>query len=46
MNKIFSIEELNKEIALTKHIIASTNNWKVKKDRRKYLEKLYKLRSK
>lgn len=44
MNKIFSIEELNKEIALTKHIIASTNNWKCKRDHQKSLRKLLAMR--
>ena len=44
MNKPYSIEELNKEIAYTKQVIATTTSYKCKRDRQKYLTKLYKLR--
>lgn len=40
MNK----QELNKEIAHTKQIIATTTSYKCKRDHQKYLSKLYKLK--
>ena len=33
-------EELNAKIAYTKQVIATTNNWKCKRDHQKYLRKL------
>ncbi len=45
MNKAYTAEELNKEIAYTKQIIATTTSWKCKRDRQKYLSKLYKVRN-
>lgn len=46
MNKVYSIEELNKQIAYEKQVIARTTSWKCKNDHKKHLEKLYKLRGK
>lgn len=40
-----SKEELNAKIAFSKHVIATTNSWKRKKEEEKNLAKLKKLKN-